>query len=608
MAGGPWMRHKYRNGRPEGEYMERRMIKVKRGMVFLAVLCIFTGFGCFAKSSPDVLAAGKKGGISYTVKKGTLTISGKGALTSKVRVADQKKIKKIIVKRGITALPVSAFESFKNVQEIEIASSVRKMGDYALPCGKRLEKVTMPGKFQYVRDEEDPDYIAHSLINERWHIDTICFNSPLSLKTLSFVKSNHLIVSKKDKNYRSIGGVIYSKDGKSIVRVPAYRKSLTVADGCEEFCTQSVEYGKMYGLVDSDSECELACHDLKKIVLPASVRRINTNKYYAVHRDYSRVNEIRVKSEQLSDRDILLLLDRFKVKKKDFLGQFDYISYQDDMYVNTREASIFSYEGEAEEFEVPAYIKAVGVKAFEWSNLKRVTIPDSVTRIGAGAFNHCEKLQEVRLPDAMTKIPDKMFQYCYSLKEITLPQHISVIGMEAFRETDVTPSILSQAEISEIQSYAFYDVGWEQFELPKTIRKVGGAAFAMGTLRRVTICGDTGGISPWAFGKEYGQKKPILIFLANIGHWQTGMEINGWSKDEIFLMWQDVAGVDGWQIQVAPDKAFHRKKTYYARKGEMKKDITKLRTRMRYARIRPWKTIDGRKQYGRWTTDCTDDY
>ena len=239
---------------------------------------------------------------------------------------------------------------------------------------------------------------------------------------------------------------------------------------------------------------------------------------------------------------------------------------------------------------------------------RSVTIPDSVTRIGAGAFNHCEKLQEVRLPDAMTKIPDKMFQYCYSLKEITLPQHISVIGMEAFRETDVTPSILSQAEISEIQSYAFYDVGWEQFELPKTIRKVGGAAFAMGTLRRVTICGDTGGISPWAFGKEYGQKKPILIFLANIGHWQTGMEINGWSKDEIFLMWQDVAGVDGWQIQVAPDKAFHRKKTYYARKGEMKKDITKLRTRMRYARIRPWKTIDGRKQYGRWTTDCTDDY
>lgn len=586
---------------------EQRMIKARQGMVFLAVLCGLISFGCFAKPSPDVLAAGKKGSISYTVKKGTLMISGKGAVTSKVRVADPKKIRKIIVKKGITALPASAFESMKNVQEIEIAGSVRKMGDYALPCGKRLKKVTMPGKFQYVRDEEDPDYISHSLIDERWHIDTICFNSPLSLKTLSFVKSNNLIVSKKDKNYKSIGGVIYSKDGKSIVRVPAYRTSLTVADGCEEFCTQSVEYGKTYGLVDSDSECELACHDLKKIVLPASVRRINTKKYYSVHRDYSRVKEIKVKSKLLSDEDILLLADWFKVKKKDFLGQFEYISYQDDMYVNTRNASILLYEGKAEEFEVPAYIREIGAKAFEWSDLKRVTIPETVTSIGSGAFCHCEKLQEVKLPGAMTKIPNKMFQFCHSLKDITLPEHISVIGVRAFEETDVAPSVLSQAEIREIQSFAFFGVGWEQFELPKTIRKVGEGAFSMGALQRVTVCGDTGGISPWAFAC-FGKKNPVLTYLVNIEQWQTGLDIDDCSDDEIVLIWQDVTGVDGWQIQVAPDKAFRRKKTYYAGKGETKKDITKLRTTMRYARIRPWKMAGGRKQYGKWTTTCTDDY
>lgn len=572
-------------------------------MLCLGVLMVLLSFG-ISVLNPSYAFAAKKGKITCTVKKGTLTISGKGAVTSKVRVAAPGKIKKIIVKKGITALPVSAFASFPHVQEIEIASSVRRMGDYALPCGKRLKKVTMPGKFQYVRDEEDPDYISHSLVYERWKIDTICFNSPLSLETLSFVKSNNLIVSKKDKKYKSIGGVVYSKDGKSIVRVPAYRKTLTVADGCEEFCTQSVEYGKTYGIVDSDSECELACHDLKKIVLPASVRKINTKKYYAVHRDYSRVREIQVKSEKLGDQDILLLLDWFKVKKKDFLGQFGYISYQDDMYVNTRDASILLYEGKAEEFEVPAYIRGIGAKAFEWSDLKRVTIPDSVTSIGAGAFCHCEKLQEVRLPDAMTKISDKMFQYCHSLKDITLPEHISVIGARAFQETGVTPSILSQAEIREIQSFAFFDVGWEQFELPETIRNVGVGAFSTG---RVTICGDTGGISPWAFA-GFGKKDPVLTYLVNIKQWQTGLDIDDCSEDEIALIWQDVAGVDGWQIQVAPDKAFRRKKTYYAGKGETKKDITKLRTRMRYARIRPWKTVDGRKQYGKWTTACTDDY
>ena len=140
--------------------MEKRMIKLYQGIVLLAVLCVLSGIGCLVKPSSNVLAAGKrKGRITCSVKKGTLTISGKGAVTSKVRVAAPGKIKKIIVKKGITALPVSAFASFPHVQEIEIASSVRRMGDYALPCGKRLKKVTMPGKFQYVRDEEDPDYI-----------------------------------------------------------------------------------------------------------------------------------------------------------------------------------------------------------------------------------------------------------------------------------------------------------------------------------------------------------------------------------------------------------------------------------------------------------------
>lgn len=589
------------------------MVQVKKDVcavrLWIGVLTVLLCVGISFWNPRDVFAAkqiqgGGKDSIFYSVKKGTLTISGKGAVTSKVRVANPKGIKKIIVKKGITALPASAFESFKYVQEIEIASSVCKMGDYALPCGSRLKKVTMPGKFQYVRDEEDPDYISHSLIYERWHIDTICFNSPLSLKTLSFVKSNNLIVSKKDKNYKSIGGVIYSKDGKSIVRVPAYRKSLTVADGCEEFCTQSVEYGKTYGIVDSDFECELICHDLKKIVLPASVRRINTKKYYAVHRDYSRVKEIKVKSKHLSDGDIMLLSDCFRVNKKDFFAQFEYISYQDDMYVNTRDASILRYEGIAEEFEVPAHIRKIGANAFEWSDLKRVTIPDSVTSIGPRAFCRCKRLQEVRLPSAMTKIPDKMFQYCRSLKDISLPEHISVIGARAFQKTNVTPSVLSQAEIREIQDFAFFDVGWEQFELPKTIRKVGVGAFSTG---RVTICGDTGGISPWAFA-GLGKKDPVLTYLVNIGQWQTELDIDDCSDDEIVLIWQDVTGVDGWQIQVAPDKAFRRKKTCYAGKGETKKDITKLRTTMRYARIRPWKTADGRKQYGKWTTTCTDDY
>lgn len=578
----------------------------KLNMIVLSLLLVIVLFPQTVHSAQKK-QSGSKGNISYSVKNGTLIVSGTGAVPSGMKFKNSKNIKKVIVKKGITSLSVYAFDSLKQVEEIEIADTVRKIGENALPVSRNLKKITMPGTFQYLPDE-DSDYRSNSIIaDKRAQIDTIVFNTSLSLKTLSYVKGRNLIVSKKDKKYKSIKGVIYSKDGKSLVRVPGYRESLTVEEGCEEFCIQAVEYATSFWIVDDDSEEELICQELKKIVLPASIRSVNTKKYKAEYDEISRVKEIEVKSKQLADKDILLLLEEFpKLEENRFWEQFDYISHQDGMYINTKDASLIIYEGNAEELSISDQIRKIEAKAFSYSDLKRVVIPDSVTQIGEGVFRSCTKLQEVRLPETMTKIPKKMFYKCTSLKEVTLPDNVTIIGEDAFGETKVQPSILLQGKIEEIQSGAFEGVDWKTFELPETVKKVQGSAFSMAALKRVTICGDTSQISPWAFSRQ-GESEPTLIFLKGIEHWQTNVELDYWGDEDLLFHWQKVAGVDGWQIQVSKDKAFRKKKTYYVKKGTTKMK-TADRTWKIYVRIRPWKTVDGKRCYGKWVTDGTNNY
>ena len=52
---------------------------------------------------------------------------------------------------------------------------------------------------------------------------------------------------------------------------------------------------------------------------------------------------------------------------------------------------------------------------FECTNLREVTIPNSVTTIGLLAFAQCTCLTEVTIPNSVTRIGDSAFRQCTSL-------------------------------------------------------------------------------------------------------------------------------------------------------------------------------------------------
>lgn len=61
------------------------------------------------------------------------------------------------------------------------------------------------------------------------------------------------------------------------------------------------------------------------------------------------------------------------------------------------------------EYTIPDTVTEIGKFAFARSNLKKIEIPQGVTKIGYAAFYHCDNLEEVVIPDTVTEVDAQAF-------------------------------------------------------------------------------------------------------------------------------------------------------------------------------------------------------
>ena len=104
---------------------------------------------------------------------------------------------------------------------------------------------------------------------------------------------------------------------------------------------------------------------------------------------------------------------------------------------NTKEIGIYAFSGTSlENVEIPETVVKIGASAFLWcKNLMTVVIDNAPVTIDEYAFYRCPKLSVVSLGNYVQWIGGRAF-YDTALKELTVPKSVTSIGAKAFPADD----------------------------------------------------------------------------------------------------------------------------------------------------------------------------
>lgn len=153
------------------------------------------------------------------------------------------------------------------------------------------------------------------------------------------------------------------------------------------------------------------------------------------------------------------------------------------------------------ELHLPESLKSLSYwMCYNCENLQKVTLPNSLTEIAEGAFKSCKQLTEINIPTALTTIRETAFDGCAMLKELNL-SNVTTIEGYAFRNcTQLTKVILAKTlesipvwafgsctsladvtwpqNLKTISYYAFYEAPIATLQLPETVTSIGDKAFS----------------------------------------------------------------------------------------------------------------------------------
>lgn len=543
--------------------------------------------------------------VTYTLKKGTLTIKGKGAMPAKMKFRRNKKIKKVIIKKGVTSVSYEAFALCKNLNSVTIPSTVKTIGirsfygtkiskitvpsktktigQGAFGSCKSLKTIVMPGDFK-LKLEEDTDDKLWYVTSDQSAVDTITFNTKLKLANVSYLSANNLLVAKNDPSYQSIEGVIYTKDGKGIVRVPQKRTELKIKEGCTEFNMQSV----LYNSTDSEGDEFNNCSKLKKIVIPSSVKSINKIKYKTDRADACdmHVDTIEIVPKDFDANSLYALGSSLgkNITIESLMKLLpDQITYKDHMYI-TKDHGLLKYDGKD----------------------ANVEIPEEITWIAPEAFYRNETLKNVKLPSKITTIEENTFYGCSELEAVVIPDQVTMIGKSAFDECTVLKSVTFGKSLKVIKDHAFASVNIRNFTIPSGIQKIETGAFAgINQIGTVTFEGSTKYVATDAFMNSTGIK---LVYKKGIKEAQTELSYdyiiarkNG--NNKVRTTWQPVSGANGYQLKFSTDKKFKKVLKTVMVKKNVSNATTYVKNKKKtlYIKVRPYQTINKKNVYGRWS-------
>lgn len=449
-----------------------------------------------------------------------VTISGHTTSIGSSAFYDCEGLESITLSGDIECISSMAFGSCKKLSSVTLGEGVKTIGLGVFFNCNSLVSITVPDSVTSVDSAAFSNCSALKSIRLGSGISSITANIFPQCTSLTDVS-----ISDGNSHYKSEGGCIYSKDGKTLVCYITSEDpfSFTVPDGVE---------------IIGDSAF-INAGELLSITLPRSIVSIPDYSLNGIVNLFELINHSSLDLLAGSDENGYLSRNAFiihdgtsKLENKDGLifatvdGE-NYLvrcatndesiilpeSYNDAGYKIYHEA--FSGCSSVLNLTIPDGVTAIGNFAFAGcSGLESVTVGNGVTSIGYYAFSNCTGLKSISLGSNVKDIGKKVFEKCTALECITvdenntsyssvdgnlysydgklmicyapgkteeifvLPNGVEVIGKSAFSDVSNIISVVLSDEVTSIESYAFFDCpSLASITLPEKLTSIEDCAF-----------------------------------------------------------------------------------------------------------------------------------
>jgi hypothetical protein len=422
---------------------------------------------------------------------------------------DENEITDYIIPEGVTSIGKAAFKGCTNLSSITIPSGVTAIGDGAFYGCSGLKQVTSEISTPF--DVKAFDFIAKPADPLGMYDTAILIvpkNSRSSYKKVSgwnFAFTYEKGETMYDRTQTDEQGLYYSlkqaEDGSFYYSVTGHSDELNTEivipaefDGCP---VKAIE-----GALDqwSNGGAFKGCSDLTSVKIGKNVTSIGDYAFYGC----------------TSLESITLPKKLESIGNGAFSGDWsnsDYMNHGcaitsiaipgtvktigNEAFSYCRDLALVSFDVDE---DGNTNLTSIGDYAFRECTFTSITIPNSVTTIGKGAFTSNSKLTTATLGDAIKEIKDETFQGCGMLTSVTFPDGLSNIGINAFRWCYTLTSVRIPSSLTSMGELAFEGCPLKSIELPDAFTTIPDNLFKNNNLGYIKLGNNVQKIGKNAFG------------------------------------------------------------------------------------------------------------
>ena len=263
----------------------------------------------------------------------------------------------------------------------------------------------------------------------------------------------NIAVAAGNPAYKDVDGILYTKDGKTLVAFPSRRRAVVVAVGTERIGDHAFQYSIAESVVLPDGLKEIGAeafngnYNLASIVLPEGLEKIDYYAFaYCDNEDFTAIS-IPASMETIGLYAFGYCANLSTVA---FEGTEDAIDIADTAFISTPydaakpfallvdDGALVGFHGVAPENLVISNhldgqaLTGIGYAAlsalnYNTASLTNVVVPEGVTLIDNSAFDSDMALESVTLPMSLQSICYGAFQGCSSLRTIWIPSGVMFI-------------------------------------------------------------------------------------------------------------------------------------------------------------------------------------